>query len=104
MPRVNASIFVSHYRDSRFNLKRQPRRNNMIRSRLFALAIVGAVAGVAGCATQGEVDQLRSEVSGLRSDVNALQAQMQGVRDSVDRAAAADAERQDRMFQRGLRK
>ena len=76
----------------------------MVRSKLVALMVMGAVAGVAGCATQGDVDQLRSEVSALRSDVNALQAQMQGVRDSVDRAAAADAERQDRMFQRGLRK
>lgn len=76
----------------------------MVRSKIVALMMLGAVAGVAGCATQGDVDQLRSEVASLRSDVNALQAQMQGIRDSVDRAAAADAERQDRMFQRGLRK
>ncbi len=76
----------------------------MVRSKIVALMMLGAVAGVAGCATQGEVDQLRSEVAGLRSDVNALQAQMQGIRDSVDRAAAAEAERQDRMYQRGLRK
>jgi outer membrane murein-binding lipoprotein Lpp len=77
---------------------------NMIRRKLFALMIVGAVAGVAGCATQGDVDQLRSEVAALRTDVNALQAQMQGIRDSVDRSAAMDAERQERMYQRGLRK
>lgn len=76
----------------------------MVRSKIVALMMLGAVAGVAGCATQGDVDQLRSEVASLRSDVNALQAQMQGIRDSVDRAAAADAERQDRMYQRGLRK
>jgi outer membrane murein-binding lipoprotein Lpp len=76
----------------------------MIRRKLFALMIVGAVAGVAGCATQGDVDQLRSEVAALRTDVNALQAQMQGIRDSVDRSAAMDAERQERMYQRGLRK
>ena len=77
----------------------------MVRRKLFALMVMGvAVTGVAGCATKGEVDQLKSEVSALRGDVNALQAQMQGVRDSVDRSAAADAERQDRMYQRGLRK
>ena len=76
----------------------------MVRSKLVALMIMGAVAGVAGCATQSDVDALKSDVSALRSDVNALQAQMQGIKDSVDRAAAADAERQDRMFQRGLRK
>ena len=77
----------------------------MVRRKLFALTVVGvAMAGVAGCATQGDVDQLRSEVSALRSDVNALQGQVQGIQDSVDRAAAASAERQERMYDRGLRK
>ena len=76
----------------------------MVRSRLVALAILGAVAGVTGCATQAQVDEVRSEVAALRSDVNALQAQMQGIRDSVDRTAIDNTERQDRMFQRGLRK
>lgn len=77
----------------------------MVRRKLFALMIMGvAVTGVAGCATQGDVDQLKSEVSALRSDVNALQGQMQGIRDSMDRSAAMDAERQDRMYQKGLRK
>ena len=77
----------------------------MVRRKLFALTVMGVMAaGVAGCASKGEVDQLKSEVSALRSDVNALQGQMQGIRDSMDRSAAMDAERQDRMYQRGLRK
>jgi outer membrane murein-binding lipoprotein Lpp len=77
----------------------------MVRRKLFALTVVGvAMAGVAGCATQGDVDQLKSEVSALRSDVNALKGQVQGIQDSMDRSAAMDAERQDRMYQKGLRK
>jgi outer membrane murein-binding lipoprotein Lpp len=76
----------------------------MVRRKLFALVIMGAMAGVAGCATQRDVDELRSEVSAIRSDVNALQTQMQGIRDSMDRSAAMDAERQERMYQKGLRK
>jgi outer membrane murein-binding lipoprotein Lpp len=87
-----------------FNLQYQPRRNKMVRRKLFALLIIGATVGVAGCATKGEVDQLKSEVAALRSDVNAMKGQMQSIRDSMDRSAAMDAERQDRMYQRGLRK
>jgi outer membrane murein-binding lipoprotein Lpp len=87
-----------------FNLQYQPRRNKMVRRKLFVLLIIGATVGVAGCATKGEVDQLKSEVAALRSDVNAMKGQMQGIRDSMDRSAAMDAERQDRMYQRGLRK
>jgi outer membrane murein-binding lipoprotein Lpp len=87
-----------------FNLQYQPRRNKMVRRKLFVLLIIGATVGVAGCATKGEVDQLKSEVSALRSDVNALQAQMQGIQDSVDRARAMATERQERMYEKGLRK
>jgi outer membrane murein-binding lipoprotein Lpp len=77
----------------------------MVRRKLFALMVVGvAMAGVTGCATRGEVDQLKSDVSALRSDVNALQAQMQGIQDSVDRARAMATERQERMYQKGLQK
>jgi outer membrane murein-binding lipoprotein Lpp len=76
----------------------------MVRRKLFALTVMAAVAGVAGCATQGEVDQLKSEVSALRSDVTALQGQVQGIQDSVDRVAAMSAERQERMYQKGLQK
>lgn len=77
----------------------------MVRRKLFALMVMGvAVAGVTGCATKGEVDQLKSEVAALRSDVNAMKGQMQGIRDAVDRSAAMSTERQERMYQRGLQK
>jgi outer membrane murein-binding lipoprotein Lpp len=77
----------------------------MVRRKLFALMVMGvAVAGVSGCATKGEVDQLKSEVAALRQDVNQMKSQMQGIRDAVDRSAAMSTERQERMYDRGLRK
>lgn len=75
----------------------------MIRRKLFPMVVVGAMAVVAGCASQGEVDQLKSEVAALRSDVNQLQAQMQSTQDAAMRAQES-SERVERMFSGSMRK
>lgn len=75
----------------------------MIRRKIFATVFVGALAVVAGCASQSEVDQLKSEVAALRSDVNQLQAQMQSVQEAAMRAQES-SERVERMFSKSMRK
>lgn len=75
----------------------------MIRRKVFATVVVGTMALVAGCASQSEVDQLKSEVAALRSDVNQLQAQMQSTQEAALRAQES-AERVERMFSGSMRK
>ncbi|TVR84237.1 MAG: murein lipoprotein [Rhodospirillales bacterium] len=75
----------------------------MIRRNLMAVMVVAGTALVAGCASQAEVDQLKTDVAGLRADVNALQGQMQATQDAAMRAQQS-AERVEAMFRGQLRK
>jgi murein lipoprotein len=59
------------------------------------LAIVPAAAtllALGGCATKGDVDQLRSDIAGLRSQVEATDARAAQAQAEAQQAAAAAAQ------------
>ena len=60
-----------------------------------AAAIVTLLA-IGGCASRGDVDQLRSEVAGLRSSVAAADARAAAAEAEAQRAAAAAQAASDR--------
>ncbi len=82
------------------------------------LAIVPAAAtllALGGCATKGDVDQLRSDIAGLRSqveatDARAAQAQAEAQQAAAHQAAAAQAPARpaappaDQAYRRSLQK
>jgi hypothetical protein len=89
--------------------------------RAVPVALVAATLAVGACASQGDVDALRSDVAQLRDEVRAtraesVKAQEMSLQASNNAAAAAAearnaaaaanaaAERAERMFQKTLRK
>ena len=87
----------------------------MTRARVLAPATVAlALVGLAGCATNGDVESLRSEIGGVRAiaqsaDAKATQAQADAAKAAADAAQAAEdarvaGEKADRIFRQGLRK
>jgi outer membrane murein-binding lipoprotein Lpp len=83
---------------------------------LKLLAPFSAVAllALAGCATKGDIESLRSEIQGVRAvaesaDQKASQASADAAKASADAAKAAQdaqmaSEKSDRIFRQGLRK
>lgn len=87
----------------------------MTRARVLApVAVAFALVGLAGCATNGDVEALRSEIAGVRAiaqsaDQKATQAAADAQKAAADAAQAAEdariaGEKADRIFREGLRK
>jgi len=79
----------------------------MARRHLVAAMLVAGGLGLGGCASQSEVDQLRTDVNALRSDVSAMQNDVRRAVQASEAAAAearAASERVNRAFNQSLRK
>jgi hypothetical protein len=87
----------------------------MTRIRTLVPATVAvALLGLAGCATRGDIEELRSEIAGVRATAQAAdQKASQALAESQRAAAAAQqaaddariaGEKADRIFREGLRK
>jgi outer membrane murein-binding lipoprotein Lpp len=87
----------------------------MTRARVLApAAVVLALVGLAGCASNGDVEALRSEIAGVRAiaqsaDQKATMAAADAQKAAADAAQAAEdariaGEKSDRIFREGLRK
>jgi hypothetical protein len=77
-------------------------------NKLKTAAVIGlAVVGVAGCATKGDIESLRSEIAGVRAvaesaDQKATMAAEQSAQAAEDAQMAG--EKADRIFRSDLRK
>ena len=82
--------------------------------RLFAVSAILAPLALGGCASQSEVDQLRSDLSKAQAAAAAAEAEARAAKEEAKAAnaraeaatkAAADVSRKaDRMYDRSLRK
>lgn len=84
--------------------------------KLYSLAPVAAVAVLAlgGCASKGDIESLRTEVSGLRSSIESIDAKATRAEAAAQKAAAdaaaanasasAASQKADQIFRAGLRK
>ena len=81
---------------------------------LAPVAAVTALAALGGCATKGDVEQLRSEIAGLRSSIEAVDAKATRAEATAQQAAAdasaaeasanSASQKADQIFRAGLRK
>jgi len=82
--------------------------------RILAAAALAAPLALGGCASQSEVDQLRSELSTAQSEASAAKAEAAAAKaeaaaataraEAAEKAAADTSRKADRMYSRSLRK
>lgn len=82
--------------------------------RFFAVSAILVPLAVGGCASQSEVDQLRSDLSKAQATAAAAQAEARAAKedamaanaraDAATKAAADVSRKADRMYDRSLRK
>lgn len=75
--------------------------------KFVTLAVAAPLFVLAGCATRGDIDELRSEIAGVRqiaqsADQKATAAQASAAQAAADARLASD--KADRIFRSGLRK
>jgi hypothetical protein len=91
------------------------RRDEMKKIHILApVAAVAALTALGGCATKGDVEQLRSEIAGLRSSIEAVDAKATRAEATAQQAAAdasaaeasanSASQKADQIFRAGLRK
>ena len=81
---------------------------------LAPLAAVATLLMLGGCATKGDVEELRSEIAGLRSSIEAVEAKAARAESAAQQAAtdaaaaeasaSAASQKADQIFRAGLRK